>query len=135
MRQANLSRSRRGVLRGLHVHRRQADLWVVVDGSPFIALVDVRRAANGGGDPVVETIDGAPGDAVYIPAGVAHGFLATDPLTLIYLVTNEYDATDELGFSWDDPAAAVPWPTRTPILSGRDQAAPPLAAILELLRG
>ena len=39
-----------------------------------------------------------------IPAGVAHGFLALEPLELLYLVTNEYDGSDELGFAWDDPA-------------------------------
>ena len=41
-----------------------------------------------------------------IPAGVAHGFLALEPLELLYLVTNEYDGTDELGFAWDDPRSA-----------------------------
>ena len=43
-----------------------------------------------------------------IPTGVAHGFLALEPLELLYLVTNEYDGTDELGFAWDDPTAGVP---------------------------
>ena len=42
-----------------------------------------------------------------IPAGVAHGFLALEPLELLYLVTNEYDGSDELGFAWDDPTAGV----------------------------
>ena len=42
-----------------------------------------------------------------IPTGVAHGFLALDPLDLVYFVTNEYDGTDELGFAWDDPAVGV----------------------------
>ena len=43
-----------------------------------------------------------------IPAGVAHGFLALEPLELLYLVTNLYDGSDELGFAWDDPAVARP---------------------------
>lgn len=134
MRQANLSRSAARVLRGLHYHRRQADLWVVVDGHPFIALVDVRSAVRGAGPPVVETIEAAPGDAFYLPAGVAHGFYARDPITLVYLVTNEYDGSDELGFAWDDADAAVPWPARDPILSPRDAGAPPLARLLRELR-
>ena len=76
--------------------------------------------------PVVETRELDADDWVYIPTGVAHGFLALEPLQLIYLVTNEYDGSDELGFAWDDPAVAVPWPALEatpdgrPILSDRD---------------
>jgi dTDP-4-dehydrorhamnose 3,5-epimerase len=135
MRQANLSRSDARVLRGLHVHRRQADLWVIVDGHPFVALVDVRPVLTGARPPAVETLDAGPGDTLYLPAGVAHGFYARDPITLVYLVTNVYDGTDELGFAWDDPDAAVPWPDRAPILSGRDTSAPPLRELVDRLRG
>ncbi|MFV2064823.1 MAG: dTDP-4-dehydrorhamnose 3,5-epimerase family protein [Chloroflexota bacterium] len=134
MRQANLSRSSARVLRGLHYHRRQADLWIVADGHPFIALVDVRPAVRGEGPPVVETIDAEPGQAFYLPSGIAHGFYARDPITLIYLVTNEYDGSDELGFAWDDAVASVPWPDQDPILSPRDADAPSLAELLESLR-
>jgi dTDP-4-dehydrorhamnose 3,5-epimerase len=49
-------------------------------------------------------------------------------------VTNEYDGTDELGFAWDDPDAAVAWPEREPILSDRDRANPPLADLVARLR-
>ena len=58
----------------------------------------------------METRELAADGWVYIPTGVAHGFLAIEPLQLVYLVTNEYDGADELGFAWDDPAVAVPWP-------------------------
>jgi dTDP-4-dehydrorhamnose 3,5-epimerase len=134
MRQVNLSRSEERVLRGLHVHRRQADLWVVADGHPFIALIDLRGAISGTGAVEIETVDARPGDAFYLPAGVAHGFYARDPLTLIYFVTNEYDGTDELGFRWDDPAVAVAWPDPDPIVSERDASAPSLAELLAGLR-
>ena len=134
MAQANLSRSADRVLRGLHFHQRQADLWIVADGHPFIALADLRGAIGGDGPVAVDTIDASPGDAFYLPAGVAHVFYARDPITLIYLVTNEYDGSDELGFAWDDPQAAVPWPDPEPILSPRDASAPSLAALLETLR-
>jgi dTDP-4-dehydrorhamnose 3,5-epimerase len=133
MLQANLSRSHAGVLRGLHLHHRQADLWIVVDGHPFVALVDVRPMMEAAGAPAAVGIEAGPGDSFYIPAGVAHGFYAHDPITLVYLVTNEYDSTDELGFAWDDPLAAVPWPDRQPILSARDAAAPSLAQLLARL--
>ena len=95
MRQANMSRSDARVLRGLHVHQHQADVWVIADGHPFVALVDTRPAIRGVGRPVVETIDAGPGETFYLPAGVAHGFYARDPLMLVYLVTNTYDGTDE----------------------------------------
>jgi dTDP-4-dehydrorhamnose 3,5-epimerase len=132
MRQVNLSRSQPRVLRGLHLHRHQADLWVVLDGHPFIALVDVRMA-RAGGTPATEVIEALPGDAVYIPAGVAHGFYARDALTLLYLVSNEFDGSDELGFAWDDPEAAVPWPDIDPIISARDAEAPSLRELVDRL--
>ena len=71
---------------------------------------------------------------------MAHGFLAIEPLQLIYFVTNAYDGSDELGFAWDDPAVAVAWPALPgtpdgrPILSGRDGANPLLAELLARLR-
>jgi dTDP-4-dehydrorhamnose 3,5-epimerase len=130
MQQANLSRSAPRVLRGLHVHRRQADLWVVADGHPLVALVDLRPAIAGTGAPVAVTELAAPGEAFYLPAGVAHGFYATDAIALVYLVTNAYDGSDELGFRWDDPDAAIPWTDPDPILSPRDAEAPALGALL-----
>lgn len=139
--QANLSSSAAGVLRGLHLHRRQDDLWIVADGRAFVALVDVRPLLEGSGTaPIVETRELGADEWVVIPTGVAHGFLALDPLQLIYLVTNEYDGSDELGFAWDDPAVAVAWPALRgtpdgrPVLSGRDGANPPLADLLVRMR-
>ena len=139
--QANLSSSAAGVLRGLHLHRRQDDLWIVAAGRALVALVDVRPLLDGTGPgPLVETRELGPDEWVVIPTGVAHGFLALEPLELIYLVTNEYDGSDELGFAWDDPAVAVPWPALPvtadgrPILSDRDLANPSLADLLVRLR-
>jgi dTDP-4-dehydrorhamnose 3,5-epimerase len=138
--QANLSSSAAGVLRGLHLHRRQLDRWLVVSGRAFVALVDVRPMLAGGPAPEVVTHELGPDDWVEIPAGVAHGFLALEPLELLYFVTNTYDGTDELGFAWDDPIAAVPWPPHPgtpagrPILSERDESNPPLRDLVERLR-
>ena len=140
--QANLSTSDAGVLRGLHDHRRQLDYWVVASGRAFVALVDVRPLRDGTGPrAVVETRELAENDWVVIPVGVAHGFLALDPLQLVYLVTNEFDGSDELGFAWDDPAVGVPWPPvpsttdGRPILSDRDESNPSLADLVARLRG
>jgi dTDP-4-dehydrorhamnose 3,5-epimerase len=133
IRQANLSRSRPRVLRGLHVHQRQVDVWVVLDGHALIGLVDIRGPLGRGDAVRMESLEAAPGDVVYLPPGVAHGFYARDELTLVYFVTNPYDGTDEHGFAWNDPMAAVPWPDAAPILSARDQAAPSLRDLLNQL--
>jgi dTDP-4-dehydrorhamnose 3,5-epimerase len=139
--QANLSTSAPGVMRGLHVHRRQLDHWIVIEGRALVALVDVRGLVAGTGDrPLVELREAPRDTTVTIPAGVAHGFLALEPLELVYLVTSEFDGTDELGFAWDDPLAAVPWPAVAgtpdgrPILSDRDRSNPPLAELVARLR-
>ena len=138
--QANLSVSAPGVLRGPHLHRRQLDRWYVAAGRAFVALVDVRPLlADPGASPPVEVREVGADDWVEIPAGVAHGFLALEPLTLVYVVTNEYDGTDELGFAWDDPDAAIPWPTVAstpdgrPILSDRDRSGPRLRDLVARL--
>lgn len=139
--QANLSTSTRGVLRGLHLHRHQLDYWVVLSGLAFVALVDVRPLVSGTGPKAaVETRELGEGDSVQIPSGVAHGFLAVEALELLYLVTNEYDGSDELGFAWDDPQLGIEWPTVSatsdgrPILSERDQANPSLEELVAHLR-
>ena len=140
--QANLSSSAAGVLRGLHYHRHQLDYWTVTAGRAFVALVDVRPLVEGSGPrAIVQTRELAVDDWVVIPAGVSHGFLALEPLDLLYLVTNEYDGSDELGFAWNDPAVGVPWPAVSgttdgrPILSERDQSNPPLAELVARLAG
>ncbi len=91
--------------------------------------------------PIVETHEVTADDRIVIPTGVAHGFLARTELTLLYMVTAEYDGSDEHGFAWDDPTAAVPWPRvdmtpdGRPIVSDRDRSNPSLEALVARLRG
>ena len=138
--QANLSQSGTGVLRGMHLHQRQWDLWIVVSGVAFVALVDLRpMLSSGTAEPIVQTATLRRDDTVRIPPLVAHGFLAIEPLELLYFVTNEYDASDELGFAWDDREVAVPWPSvdapgGVPIVSDRDRSNPPASLLAERLR-
>jgi dTDP-4-dehydrorhamnose 3,5-epimerase len=138
--QSNLSVSAQGVLRGLHFHRRQLDYWVVASGLAFVALVDARPMLAGGATPIVDARLAPADTTVAIPTGVAHGFLALEPIELVYFVTNEYDGADELGFAWDDPVAQVPWPRvpgtidGRPILSSRDQHNPSLRDLVERIR-
>jgi dTDP-4-dehydrorhamnose 3,5-epimerase len=136
-RQANLSRSGAGVLRGLHFHRRQTDLWVILEGSAHVAVVDLRermRDHNFDERPRHSVHVLEAGAAIVIPPGVAHGFWALDQVSLLYLVTHEYDAKDEHGFAWNDPLAGVRWPPGTPILSERDSKAPSMEKAISRAR-
>jgi dTDP-4-dehydrorhamnose 3,5-epimerase len=112
----------------MHFHERQSDLWIVLEGRSAVALTDLRPAIR---DPSATTssdnLEMEAGSALFIPEGVAHGFLALDRLALLYLVTNEYDGSDEHGFAWNDAAAGIDWPIDAPIVSDRDRSNPPLA--------
>src|SRR5689334_5127052 len=99
--QGNASFSRTGVLRGLHYHLKQADLWAPMMGSIQAALHDVRVGSPTEG--VTETVEVGEAERVglYIPSGVAHGFLALTDCLMTYLVDSYYDGSDELGVAWD----------------------------------
>ena len=127
--QGNRSESAPGVLRGLHYHRRQADLWYVQQGRVTTVLVDTRIGSPTEGKHVAFEQGGGQELAVYIPEGVAHGFYAHDQVVMSYLVTNEYDGSDELGVAWNDPDLGIQWPQQNPILSERDTVNPRLADI------
>lgn len=117
--QANHSHSKAGVVRGLHYHRRQSDLWYVVGGDLVAACVDLRRRTD---RPIswMTVMSGERPTALYIPPGVAHGFFARTDVDLVYWVSHEYDATDEYGVAWNDPALGLDWGVEAPILSERD---------------
>lgn len=123
--QANHSRSRKGVLRGLHYHRKQADAWYVMAGEAQAMLADLRSRSD---SPTVVSVDLSFDQprVLYIPPGIAHGFLAITDLDLIYWVTHYYDSTDEFGIAWDDPTISAPWRTNDPVLSERDRNNPKL---------
>ena len=117
--QSNHSHSRAGVLRGLHYHRRQADLWYVVKGRAQVGLVDLRERRD---NPAVATATVSADEpmALYIPAGVAHGYLALTDLDVIYWLTQYYDPGDEHGIAWNDPTLAIPWESESPVISDKD---------------
>jgi len=127
--QGNCSFSQAGVLRGLHYHLKQADLWNVPAGLVRAVLYDFRASSpTRGGTQILEMGEGNR-VALYIPKGVAHGFLALKDSFMTYLVDEYYDNTDERGILWNDPALGVDWGTTIPILSGRDAANPRMADI------
>jgi dTDP-4-dehydrorhamnose 3,5-epimerase len=116
--QANLSRSRAGVIRGLHYHERgQDDLFVCLQGMVRVVVLD--RAT---GEVFTEDIGDDNPVALYVPGVHAHGYEALTDCLFMYLVTEEYDASDpdEHGVPWDDPRVRQLWSTSSPILSARD---------------
>lgn len=129
--QSNRSDSRAGVLRGLHYHFDQVDYWYLFSGRIRVGLADLRRSSPTFRDTQTIDLDAADNRGIYIPSGVAHGFLALTDVTLIYIVDNYYDGgRDEFGLAWDDPDISVPWhPFSPPIVSGRDAANPPFKDI------
>ncbi len=120
IRQVNLSRSRRGVIRGLHYHERgQDDLFVCLAGTVRVVVLD--RAS---GEAFSEDIGDENPVAIYVPGIHAHGYEALTDSLFAYLVTEEYDAAepDEHGVPWDDPRIKHLWSVGDPILSARDAA-------------
>ena len=125
--QANLSRSRAGVLRGLHFHLRQSDYWCVLAGRAFVGLFDLRAGSPTEGRKAELSLDAeAERTALYLPPGVAHGFYAETEVLLQYLVDAYYTGEDELGLAWDDPGVGIAWPVSEPILAERDRHNPGL---------
>lgn len=127
--QGNLSRSKAGVVRGMHFHLRQHDLWVPVQGRLHVGLFDLRNGSPTQGVGQTIELDAAEPRSVLIPPGVAHGFQALTDAVLLYLVTEAYDGSDEHGFRFDDPGLGFTWPLAVPVVSDRDREAPALADV------
>jgi dTDP-4-dehydrorhamnose 3,5-epimerase len=119
--QTNRSDSKAGVLRGLHHHRHQVDYWYCVSGTIRVALADLRPDSPGYLKTETVEIGEANQTGIFIPVGVAHGFVGLTDATLTYIVDNYYDGADEYGVAWDDPTLAIDWGIRDPILSPRDK--------------
>ena len=116
--QANLSQSRRGVIRGLHFHERgQDDVFVCLSGTVRVVVLD-----RSSGETFTEDIGDDNPVAIYVPGIHAHGYEALVDSLFTYLVTEEYDAAqpDEHGIPWDDERVRHLWSTSSPILSARD---------------
>ena len=118
IRQVNLSRSRAGVVRGLHYHLRgQDDVFVCLSGMVRVVVLDRTS-----GETWTEDIGDDNPVAVYVPGIHAHGYEALTDALFAYLVTEEYDPADpdEQNVPWDDERVRHLWSTSSPILSARD---------------
>jgi dTDP-4-dehydrorhamnose 3,5-epimerase len=124
----NMSRSRAGVLRGLHFQRDPAavaKLVGVASGRLFDVAVDLRPGSPTFGRWVGEELSAENGRLMFVPEGFAHGFVALEDETIAtYLMTGEFSPEHDAGVRWDDPDIGVDWPVEDPILSPRDEALP-----------
>ena len=123
--QTNRSDSAKGVLRGLHYHHNQVDYWYVIKGTIRVGLADIRP--NSPTHMQTQTIEMGEDNNIglFIPCGVAHGFVTLTEATHTYIVDSYYnDGTDENGVAWNDPELNVAWNVENPIVSGRDAANP-----------
>ena len=122
--QSNRSDSKAGVLRGLHYHFHQVDYWYLVSGKIRAGLVDIRP--NSPTYRAVQTIEMNEDTpiGIFIPIGVAHGFVTLTDAALTYIVDNYYDGDDEYGIAWNDPEIAIAWGVGSPLISPRDAANP-----------
>ncbi|MEZ4867088.1 MAG: dTDP-4-dehydrorhamnose 3,5-epimerase [Caldilineaceae bacterium] len=122
--QSNRSDSIAGVLRGLHYHFNQVDYWYVLQGQVRVGLADLRpSSATYGASQALDIGEDQP-TGIFIPSGVAHGYLALTAATIIYTVDRYYDGSDEYGVAWNDPKLAVNWQVAAPLLSRRDRQNP-----------
>lgn len=130
--QGNVSRSVRGVLRGLHYQwpKPQGKYISVVAGEIWDVAVDIRRGSSHFGRWTAVLMSDANRRHLWIPPGFAHGFVVlSDEAVVHYLCTETYDRDADAGIRWDDPALAIDWPVADPILSDKDARAPLLAEV------
>jgi dTDP-4-dehydrorhamnose 3,5-epimerase len=131
--QDSVSRSARGVLRGLHLRsgRGEAKLVRCSYGAVYDVIVDLRR-----GSPTYRNwesfeLQDSEQASLYIPAGCAHGFQAlTEPADVSYRIDREHNPSEDVTIAHDDPELAIPWPLPITAMSERDRTAPPLASVL-----
>ena len=117
------SRSRKGVLRGLHyqlVHSQAKLVWVT-RGRVFDVAVDIRAGSPSFGRWFATVLDDQSHRQMYIPTGFAHGFqVLSDDADVLYKCSADYHPEDEGGVCWNDPELGIDWPLPDPVLSAKD---------------
>lgn len=132
--QDNQSRSRKGVLRGLHFQKRyaQAKLVRVLSGEVFDAAVDLRAGSPTFGRWSGRILSGENRLQMFIPRGFAHGFLVlSDEAEFTYKCDAFYHPEDEGGILWNDPDIGIDWPIppgTSPLISAKDERHPSFQA-------
>ena len=127
--QDSMSRSAKGVIRGLHVRVGAGENKLVrcSAGAIYDVVVDLRPSSPTFRRWLSFDLNGDSQRSLYIPAGCAHGFQAlTEPADTSYRIDREHDPSEDLTIAYDDPELAVPWPLPVTVLSDSDRMARPL---------
>jgi dTDP-4-dehydrorhamnose 3,5-epimerase len=130
--QNNVSRSAKGVLRGLHYQwpNPQGKLVSVLEGEVYDVAVDIRRGSPTYGQWAGVMLTAENRRHMWIPAGFAHGFcVLSDFATFTYQCTSLYDPAADASICWNDAALAIDWPISNPLISAKDAKAPLLAEV------
>jgi dTDP-4-dehydrorhamnose 3,5-epimerase len=134
--QHSLSRSVRGVVRGLHVRRGDGEAKLVrcSFGAIFDVIVDLRPTSPTYQNWESFELRDDEQMSLYVPAGCAHGFQAlSDTADVSYMIDRTHDPSEDVSIAFDDPGLAIPWPLPVTVMSSRDRLAPLLADVTELL--
>jgi dTDP-4-dehydrorhamnose 3,5-epimerase len=135
--QDNLSRSRHGVLRGLHLQNpgTQGKLVTALRGRVLDVAVDVRVGSPNFGRHVAVELSEDNRRQLWVPRGFAHGFaVLSDTADFFYKCDALYSPKDEISIRWNDPAIGIDWGLADPSLSPKDADAPLLADVKNLPR-
>ena len=130
--QDNQSKSKKGVLRGLHFQKKnpQGKLVRVVSGEVYDVAVDLRRGSDTYGKWYGVLLSAENKKQFYVPEGFAHGFVVmSETAEFVYKCTRVYDPSDEGGLMWNDPEIGIDWPVPENaelLLSEKDQHHQPL---------
>jgi dTDP-4-dehydrorhamnose 3,5-epimerase len=133
--QHNHSRSRRGVVRGIHYQPGMGKLVRCVRGQIIDVVVDIRRGSPTFGQWEAFALSDENHRQVYCPDGFGHGFcVVSEVADVVYGCTAYWDASAEGGFRYDDPEVGIEWPAQLPLTaSAKDAAAPVLSEIADSL--
>ncbi|MFF0644153.1 dTDP-4-dehydrorhamnose 3,5-epimerase family protein [Streptomyces tendae] len=136
--QDSVSRSARGVLRGLHLRSGAGEAKLVrcSYGEIFDVVVDLRPDSPTYLGLAFFELSGETQATVYVPAGCAHGFQSlTETSDVSYRIDRPHDPAEDVTIAFDDPDLAVPWPLPAASMSARDRKAPSLAEVLKRREG
>ena len=134
--QDNQSFSIKGVLRGLHYQKpphQQGKLVSVTIGKVLDIVVDIRKSSPTFGNHFMCILDAERHNILYIPEGMAHGFLAMENSLFVYKCTDLYNKESEGGIVWNDPDLKIDWGVTNPIVSEKDAELPYFNEVMEKL--
>ena len=134
--QDSLSRSVRGVVRGMHLRSGAGESKLVrcSYGAVFDVIVDLRPGSPTFLNQASFELRDIEQTSLYVPAGCAHGFQAlTDPADVSYRIDRPHDPSEDVSIAFDDSELAIPWPLPVTVMSQRDRAAESLSAAVKLL--